>query len=212
MSRRKETRLTTIAKQTWGIALPFFRQKTAPLSAADLQSRYLTAVFAYISARVGNTAEAEDITADAFAAAFAALDRCPRPSDGATNGDDPARAWVFGIARRKLADCFRRRSRRPTAPMEDEAAYPAPPSASPEALALASEAAHELGAILDQLPERQREVLLLKYRDDLSLAEIARITQTTPGAVGQLLHRARTNARARGKDYFGSPADEEIPR
>jgi len=189
------------AKMIPSFALPFYKRPTAVATTADeLQRRYLTAVLNYVTARLGSGPEAEDVTAEVFVAAFAALDRCPATVEGGDH--DPARAYLFGIARRKLADVYRRRERHP------EEALPldmlAPVGNGPESGLLAGEAARTLRGLLAELPELQAEVLRLKYVEELSLIEIGLIVGKSAGAVGQLLHRARENARRRGAGYFAA--------
>lgn len=62
---------------------------------------------------------------------------------------------------------------------------PQPPAAvdSAETSALAAEQRHQLLAALDRLPDRQREVLLLRYYLDLSEADIANTLRISRGAV-----------------------------
>jgi RNA polymerase sigma factor (sigma-70 family) len=189
------------------VALPLWspRAATPAPTAGDLHRSYLGAVLRYVNARIGPGAEADDITADVFGAAFAALHRCPRPA--ADPDHDPVRAWLFGIARRKLADAFRRRTRRPETALRST--VPAPDHQAPPCRLLADEAARTLQTILDDLPDLQREALRLKYLEELSLVEIGLILRKSPGAVSQLLHRARQAVRARGAAYFGNAGGEE---
>lgn len=175
------------------------RIATVRLTASDLQAAYLSTVFRYVVARIGPGAEAEDVTADVFTSAFQSLHRCPQPHT--SSSDDPIRAWLLGIARRKLTDIYRRRTRRPETTLAPT--FPAPEAESPEAQILAGEAIQTLKTILDSLPELQREALRLKYLEELSLTEIGMVLGKSPNAVGQLLHRARQAVRARGIAYFG---------
>src|SRR5579871_2351849 len=78
-------------------------QTAEPWTASGLQERFLRDVYHYVARRVPQQ-EAEDITAEVFPAAFEALPRF--------RGDGGPRAWLLGIARRKVADALRRRSRR----------------------------------------------------------------------------------------------------
>ena len=64
------------------------------------------------------------------------------------------------------------------------------------------EGARELRKILDALPADWREVLLLKYVEELSLREIATSLGRSEKAVNSLLQRARAEARKRGETYF----------
>lgn len=188
------------------LRLPWSRARPAPLTATEIQSRYLTAVLNYVAARVGEGAEAEDVTAEVFTAAFAALHRCPFPvPEGST--EDPVRAYLFGIARRKVADVLRRRARRRTQPLDD-ADWPASQEQGPEARYLRSEAARMLQEMLQRLPDDQREAVRLKYIEGLSLIEIGIVLHRSPAAVGTLLHRARTTLRQQGRGYFGEERDQ----
>jgi RNA polymerase sigma-70 factor, ECF subfamily len=189
------------------LTLPFTRRKSVPLTAVYLQQRYQHHVWRYVCARLGNTVEAEDVTAEVFTAAFERILRCPAPADTLDAEDDPARAWIMAIARNKVVDILRRRQRRPETPLTPET--PMPSVDSLEVGALSAEGAGILYALLDTLPKLQREVLLLKYVDEMSLLEIAHILGKSPNAVGQLLHRARATMREKGQGYFGD-ADREI--
>ncbi|HEX5323626.1 MAG TPA: sigma factor [Capsulimonadaceae bacterium] len=65
-------------------------------TATDLHVRYLDTVYGYVTRRVSTVQEAEDVTAEVFAAAVEALPRF--------GGRSSATAWLIGIAMRKLAD------------------------------------------------------------------------------------------------------------
>src|SRR6266511_2403368 len=71
-------------------------------TAAGLYERHLEDVFRYVLHRVPRQEEAEDITAEVFAWAFAGLSRF--------RGDCPPHLWLLSIARRKIVDARRRRS------------------------------------------------------------------------------------------------------
>ena len=187
----------------------FWRQShaatDAPITATELQRRYLPVVYSYVSARLPCVADAEDVCAEVFAAAFAGLRSAPTRPGTAT--DDPLRAWLFGIARRKIADVYRKRARKPEG--SADSLPPQPFANAPESGVLADEAARTLQAILATLPELQSEALRLKYVEELSLAEIGVVLQKSPNAVSQLLFRARQTVRQRGATYFSDPDTEE---
>ncbi len=79
-----------------------------PGAFAGLYDRYLKPVYRYFFLRLGNRPEAEDLTSQVFLAALESLPGYRRGS--------PFRAWLFGIARRKLADYYR--LRRPQVSLE----------------------------------------------------------------------------------------------
>jgi len=74
-------------------------QRERAWTADALHQRYLADVFAYVARRIPNRHEAEDVTAEVFAAAFVAL-----PDRRGTQGPYP---WLLGIARRKVTDSLR---------------------------------------------------------------------------------------------------------
>ena len=173
-------------------------QRARTLTPQVLPDRYLAGLLRFAAVRLGPGGDAEDVAAETLVAAAEGWSRRPRAA--ASGGDDPLRAWLFGIARRKVADTLRRRER------EHRALPPPAPTPPIETGALTDESCARLADILAGLEDDQREVLLLKYVDGLSLNEIAVILGRTPAAVGSLLYRARAAARERGRDYFGTEA------
>lgn len=172
---------------------------TVHATPGSLRERYLDPVYAFVARRVRERGDAEDITAETFAAAYAAIGRCPAPGP---DGADPARAWLLAIARRKVADLARRQMRRPEAPLSDALVETWQGGRSAEAEALDSEAAAAIRRVVESLKPEQREVLLLKYADGLSLDEIGQLLGKSPAAVSSLLQRARAAAYQRGSAYF----------
>src|ERR1044071_1768733 len=76
------------------------RPSRADWTAVSLQATYYETVFRYFARRVRPREEAEDLTAETFLAAFQNLRKA--------RSHDP-KLFLFGIARRKLADCLRKR-------------------------------------------------------------------------------------------------------
>jgi RNA polymerase sigma-70 factor (ECF subfamily) len=180
-------------------------------TAAALYERYLGDVFRYVLRRVGQQEEAEDITAEVFAAAMQGLPRF--------RGQCPPYLWLLGIARRQIAIALRRRAvRRETlaSEVEEDAAgvetlLERLAVEGPEAALARAEARAVLRELLAQLNADQREALLLQYGEGLSIAEIALLMGRSPGSVNSLLHRARAALYRRGQAYF-LDEDEERQR
>lgn len=118
----------------------------------------LPQVFGYLLPRCGSVAVAEDLTAETFEAAVAAV----RQGQVA----DVTVGWLVGVARHKLVDHWRRvgRERRGLAALEHERTDPADPW--DEVLDL-----HAGHAALWRLPVAQRLALTLRYLDGLSVPE-----------------------------------------
>lgn len=107
---------------------------------------------------------------------------------------DPAafRTWLFSTTRRRAIDCLRRLRR------ERELFLPADDERLPEAETAGAEAPldpADLDRVLEALPAAQREVLLLRLRDELTYGEIAVITGCPVGTVRTRLHHARRKVR-----------------
>ncbi len=154
---------------------------------ADLRQICLRDVFAYVYRRVPRVEDAEDITAEVFALA---LNRIP------SHVHEP-KAWLIGVARRKVAD-FLRRYGCPTRPLlNDELTVEGPHSEVER-----RESAKHLIALVDELPEEQREALILQCADNLSLNEISVVMKRSVPSVKGLLQRARQTIYDRGSAYF----------
>lgn len=173
----------TPSPQTGDPDLPAVRAAQADPSAFDtIYRRYLSRVYAYAFYELRDHHDAEDVTERTFLSALAAL---PRYRDeGAT-----FRAWLFRIARNAVANVRRTRRRRPTELLSAGLESAAPDSDPAGLVARADEMRRVLEA-LDELPEDRRQVVLLRFVDGLSSAEIGIVLDRTPGAVRVLLHRA----------------------
>jgi RNA polymerase sigma-70 factor (ECF subfamily) len=152
-------------------------------------------VYGYLVRRCANNATAEDLTAETFMAAVAAL----RHSDVNNDVGRPElnTAWLIGTARHKLIDHWRRTERRKEelAELWDDLAVPDPNDAAIEVAT-----AHD---VLAQLAPHHRAVLTLRYLDDLSVGDVAT-------AIGRTVHGTEallTRAKAAFRNHSG-PADE----
>ena len=137
-------------------------------------------MYGYLLPRCGSVADAEDLTAETFMAAVAALKRPDPPSVSV--------AWLIGVARHKLVDHWRRseRERRGLA-----AVGPNQPDNPWEEL-LDTSAAY---SALARLPGPQRAALSLRYLDGLTVTEIADHLDRTVRGTETLLVRARAALR-----------------
>jgi RNA polymerase sigma-70 factor (ECF subfamily) len=140
----------------------------------------------YCRARVG-TAErsgltAEDVAQEVCLATIAAL---PRYRDQGR----PFLAFVYGIAAHKVADAHRVAGRDRAHPTD---AVPEVGSSEPgpEQLAVQADSATRMNELLQTLPDKQREILILRVVVGLSAEETAVAVGTTPGAVRVAQHRA----------------------
>jgi RNA polymerase sigma factor (sigma-70 family) len=173
------------------------------ITAAELHERYLKEVYRYVLQRVPCIEEAEDITAEVFAAAAAGLPDF--------RGQCPPYLWLLSIARRRIARARRRWTvRRET--LASELADTIPDAAAlwealaevegPEAALMRAEARRMLGELVARLNPDQQEALMLQYMERLSVAEIAVVMGRSTGSVYSLLKRARAALYRQGRAYF----------
>ena len=143
-------------------------------------------VYNFFRYRVGDGAEAEDLTSATFERAWRARGRYRAEQAGIAT-------WLFTIARRVAIDHYR--SRRPHVALEEAGELAAPGSAEDEAVRR-SDGEHLL-RLLAGLPERPRELLALKYGAGLTNRAIARVLGLGESNVGTILHRTLADLRAR---------------
>lgn len=158
-------------------------------------------VIRYCRARVG-TIERSGLSADDVAqeVCLAAVMALPRYCDRGR----PFLAFVYGIAAHKVADAYRAAGR--------DLAYPSDAiperisaEAGPERAALEADAITRMNELLTVLPDKQREILILRVVVGLSAEETATAVDSTPGAVRVAQHRALARLKseivAAGRDY-----------
>jgi RNA polymerase sigma factor (sigma-70 family) len=93
-------------------------------------------------------------------------------------------AWLYGVARRTVADRFREQYRRPPA---DEIVEIPDWDGGPDMLAVVDEVEASLG----RLHPADREAVVLHYLEELPVAEVAEVCGVPPGTIKSRLHRAR---------------------
>lgn len=150
-----------------------------------LVRRHLRSAFAAALPLVSNEADAEDVCQDAFIRALERLDDCR----------DPARfrAWFLTIVRNRAHNVRKYLRRREAEPIDNVAAVG---SRNPMRDMELSELSYRLRAALDQLTERQRQVVLLHDYEGWQHAEIGKRLGMTAGASRFSLHAARKKLRS----------------
>lgn len=101
----------------------------------------------------------------------------------------PFMAFVYGIAAHKVADAHRSAARNRADPVADVPDVVSLED-SPEELAIHSEASRQMKQLLATLPEKQREILILRLVVGLSAEETAAAVGSTAGAIRVAQHRA----------------------
>ncbi len=145
-----------------------------------LYERYVNRIFNYVYYRTGNVSDAEDLTARVF-------QRAMRHITNYTDRGVPFSAWLYRIAHNLVANWHRDRSRRQEIPLSD-----APLVARgdlPETTLVHTEEQEALLRLIRHLPADRQQLLILKFVEQMSNAEIGQIMGRSEGAIKSLYHR-----------------------
>lgn len=167
-----------------------------------LVSEYFDRLHGYVRTRVPEQ-DCEDVVGEIF---LRAVER-----QGQLRGDSAA--WLFAIARSRVAEFYRKRE----LIMQTEGlSLSAAPRGQPHGLAGGAAAVAALAPLeqleqdefrdrlqrkLEQLPEIEREVIALKFTAGLSNTQIAEILKITPNHLGVVLHRALKKLKEGMSEY-----------
>ena len=139
----------------------------------ELALQFEPRIYGFLCRHIGNTHDAEDLTQETFVRAWRAIARFDPSRDFAT--------WLFVIARRAAANHFR--ARRSHDELTEE--FPAETTES------RADEADVVWRVAKKLKANQYEALWLRYGEDFSVAQTARVMGLTTIHVKVILHRAR---------------------
>ncbi|HUU53319.1 MAG TPA: sigma-70 family RNA polymerase sigma factor [Armatimonadota bacterium] len=156
-----------------------------------LVSRHHRRIYNMVYRMVGNSEDAADLTQDAFLRAYERLHTFQL--------DRSFIAWMRAIASNLTIDHLRRR-RQPTVSLDErlesgaQHADESPGSSPAEHVVLAEDSRRVLSAV-QELPEKQRAVLILRHVEGLKMSEIAQALRMPVGTVKTMLFRGRAAVR-----------------
>jgi RNA polymerase sigma-70 factor (ECF subfamily) len=155
-----------------------------------LYERYVKKIYQYMYYRTGNERDAEDLTARVFQRALAHL-------QSYTNRGLPFSAWLYRIAHNLVANWHRDQGRRKVLPLEQAALHDLRPLRSelPEVMTETREEQEALRQAIRRLPAERQELLILKFVERLSNAEIGAVMNRSEGAIKSLYHRTLLTLR-----------------
>ncbi len=146
-------------------------------SFAELAERYAGPLLQFLAHRTNNIHDAEDLVQETFILAYKKIGRYRSSYKFST--------WLFTIARRLAASRSRAAARRPVlGPCRRS-------SPQPQEMAARREAAHGLWAAAGTLPLGQYQVLRLRYAEQMSIKQIAKVMGKSRVGIRVLLYRAR---------------------
>lgn len=153
----------------------------------ELYEQYYSPIFRYIAKRINNRQDAEDLAANVFVAAYRNY-----------AGFDPSRAsaatWLYMICSSRLKNYYRDRKDSVSLDDEDDPVDVSSDELVEDAVLL-EEQNEMLRRAVDSLPEKQRDVVKMKYFKNMSAADIAAELGTTAGNVRVILNRSMDKMR-----------------
>ena len=163
------------------------RAKTDKDAFGELYERYVDRIYNYVYYRTGNVEDAEDLTARIF---FKAMQHIGNYHDRGL----PFSAWLYRIAHNLVANWHRDRSRRKIISLDDIVQWQAPEK-GPEFVTQLMEDKSALLETIRRLPADRQELLIFKFVEQLSNAEIGEIMGRSEGAIKSLYHRTLLSLR-----------------
>lgn len=149
--------------------------------AAGLFERYSSPLLRFTDRMLGNQAEAEEVTQDAFVKMITRV--------GQYDGRAPVASWLFAIAANACRDRLRSSRRAVVVPLE-AVTEPVMPGESVETRLQDRERRKAVRRALGRLSEEQREALVLARYHGLPYSEIAQTLRISEGAVRTRIFRA----------------------
>lgn len=163
------------------------RAQDRPSDFAALYDHYFPKVYNYVRYRVQDAALTDDLTAQVFTKVLTNINQYQ-----AERG--PFSAWLFGVARNVVTDHFRGQKKRRWFSFE-LLQHRVSDSNDPEDLAIRNEEHERLLAAVAQLPERERDLIGLRFGAGLTNRRIAELTGLTESNVGVIIHRTLRRLR-----------------
>lgn len=146
----------------------------------EIYEAYFPRIYQYCALQIRDAHLAEDLASDVMLQVIEAIDRYRYRGT-------PFAAWVFRIARNRIIDHHRRSSRRPQTELQES--LPSQADGPPQL----AERDHEYSSVraaIDKLTEEQRQVIVLKFVEEMDNSAIAQVLGRSLGAVKSLQHRA----------------------
>lgn len=163
--------------------------KNDPVAFGELYKLYVDRIYNYIYFRCGNVRDAEDLTEKVFFKAMSHI-------KGYKHMGLPFSAWLYRIAHNLVANYHRDRARKQEISLEDIPGQVLHQTRSnPEKRVEETQDVQDLMLTIRKLSPIRQELLLLKFVDRLSNAEIGKILRKSEGAVKSLYHRTLLELR-----------------
>ena len=147
---------------------------------AQLYEAHFDRIYRYVTLRIGDKTEAEDVTQQVFLNALQSI------SSFKWRGV-PFSTWLFRIAHNLVVDYLRKEKRRATAPLNESLVSN---DINPQLAAEHRLDIEQLISATKRLTAAQREVISLRFAGELSIAQVAKVMGKSQGSVKALQHSA----------------------
>ncbi len=160
-------------------------QEHDQIALTQLYEENFDKIYRYTVLKIGDRAEAEDMTQQVFLNALKSI------SSYKYKGM-PFSSWLFRIAHNQVVDYYRRKKRSATVPLDENitAGYDNPGWEAERKMEI-----EQMTAATRQLTRAQQEVISLRFAGELSVAEVAKVMGRSEGAVKALQHAAIISLR-----------------
>jgi RNA polymerase sigma-70 factor (ECF subfamily) len=152
-----------------------------PAALRALHQRFYEPVARYIQFKVGDRQTVEDLSGEVFVRVLEGLKR-------GYGWRETPQAWIMGIARNVVVDHYRKKERRAEVALSDQ--LMAAEQSDPTHQAAQNERQRQLMQALRQLTDEQRDVILLRFMEEIDINGVAQAINKSPGAVKGLQYRA----------------------
>jgi len=157
-----------------------------PEAFAELYERHVEQIYRFHLVRTGSVDEAQDLTSQTFLAALKGIQ--------GYSGRSTFCGWLFGIARNKVADHYRRQRNEPQLEIVED--MPNPEYSLEEMVSAQLQMAEVAKALKAIIPE-QAEAVVLRIFGELSAAEVGKIMGKSEAAIKMLVYRGLKNLQVK---------------
>jgi len=177
MSDRQEKEIKKLVKQAKNGGLEAF---------GIIYELFAERIYRYIYLKISDKDEAEDLTQQVFIKAWEALPDFRFKKN-------PFSSWLYSIARNLITDFYRKK--KPIFSLDAEIKIDVPDAADLNEQLMIKEKTQKVFRAIQQLPDEQKELLILRFVDEFSYNEIAKIMRKSPLTLRVLQHRALKRLR-----------------
>ena len=174
--------------------------QNAATTLSVLYRRHIEGLYRYIYWRVGNAEDAEDLSSQVFLDVIDSFHRYHEQNKFAS--------WLFTIARRAVADYYRRR--RDDLPLDQSRALSLEGNPVLNQI-IHNESLQQLAHLISQLDSEDRELLHLRFAADLRFSDIAIIVGRSEAATKMAIYRILRRLRIAWEESSERGKRHELP-